>query len=339
MGPRLIVVVCVLALFTVACGSASRPTSTTRPAANVNTPTTPTTSSTATTTTSSSTTTSLPGTGKPAVVIGDKNYNEQFVLGELYYYALTANGFDVSLNRNIGATSVTVQALATGRLAMYPEYLQTWNTEVAGDLRTYRSALLAYQAAQRYARKHGFILLNPTPFSDTWGIAVTDGYAAQNGLGTIGDLQNVDQSLTLGGPAPLAQGPQALLPAIEHRYGVTPTSFVPLAVGDQYPALDSGAIKTAFVMTTDGQLAFGDYQLLADPRDVFGWGQVVPVVSAKALSEEGPAFDEIINRVSALLTTPVMRQLNALVDVAGKDPATVARQFLETHGVIPASPS
>ena len=339
MGSRLIVVVCLLALCTEACGSGDHRTSTTQPVARVSSSTTTSSSSTTTSSTTSSSSTSLPGTGKPAVVIGDKNYTEQFVLGQLYYAALQANGFSVSLNRNIGATAVTVQALATGRLTMYPEYLQTWNTQVVGDTRTYRSAFVAYQAAQRYALRHGFAMLNPTPFSDTWGIAVTVGYAQQNGLSTVGDLRGASPSLTLGGPVQLQQGPEALLPAIERRYGVTPARFDPLAVGDQYPALDSGSIQAAFVMTTDGQLAFGDYQLLADPRNVFGWGQVVPVVSAKALAEEGPAFEQIINRVSALLTTPVMRELNALVDVAGERPDVVAKQFLETHGLIPVNPS
>jgi glycine betaine/choline ABC-type transport system substrate-binding protein len=33
-----------------------------------------------------------------------------------------------------------------------------------------------------------------------------------------------------------------------------------------------------------------------------------------------------------------MRQLNLAVDIAGQDPAAVAKQFLVTHGVIPPSP-
>src|SRR5207237_777994 len=57
------------------------------------------------------TTASLPGTGRPPVTIGDKNFTEQFVLGELYRQALQAQGFSVQLNRNIGPTDVTLQAL------------------------------------------------------------------------------------------------------------------------------------------------------------------------------------------------------------------------------------
>ena len=37
-------------------------------------------------------TTPPPGAGKPTIYIGDKNYTEQFILGELYYEALLAQG-------------------------------------------------------------------------------------------------------------------------------------------------------------------------------------------------------------------------------------------------------
>ena len=147
-----------------------------------------TTTSTTTTTTTQPTT--LPGTGKPQVTIGDKNYTEQFVLGELYYEALQAEGFPVLINQNIGPTQVTLQALANGQLGMYPEYLDTWNSQVAGYTRQFKTRHSALVAASRYARAHGLDLLDPTPFSDTWAIGVTVNYAQQNGLATIGDLSS-----------------------------------------------------------------------------------------------------------------------------------------------------
>ena len=50
------------------------------------------------------------------MTIGDKNFTEQFVLGELYTLALEAQGYTVALNQNIGPTSVTL-ALQKGRWA------------------------------------------------------------------------------------------------------------------------------------------------------------------------------------------------------------------------------
>ena len=140
--------------------------------------------------------------------------------------------------------------------------------------------------------------------------------------------------MVLGGP-PEFQQMSPGLPDLERGYDFTVKTFKDLAIGDQYTALNDGSVQVADVNTTDGQLVSGNYVLLADPKNVFGWGNAVPVVTQKTLTKEGPAFAVTIDRVSALLTTPVMRELNEQVDVAGQDPATVAKTFLETRGVIP----
>jgi glycine betaine/choline ABC-type transport system substrate-binding protein len=270
------------------------------------------------------------------VTIGDENTPEQFLLGQLYYQALKAAGFSVSLNQSIGPTAVIQQALANGQLAMYPEYLDTWNTSVAGIQRNFRSRLDAYLAGQHYALKHGLVLLNPTPFSDTNAIAVTFYYAVENQLQSIPDLSGVSAQLALGGPPQFQQSPTGL-PALQSTYGVVPSAFTPLELGSQYTALDQGTVQAAVVQTTDPQLLSGSYPLLHDPEDMFGWGNVVPVASARALDAEGPVFEATINRVSALLTLPAIRELNAAVELDGQDPAVAATQFLQAQGILPPS--
>jgi osmoprotectant transport system substrate-binding protein len=270
------------------------------------------------------------------VTIGDKNFTEQFVIGELYYQALKAQGFPVLLNRNIGPTEVTLQALQSGRLSMYPEYIDTWNTTVAGYRRTFPTASAAYQAGSKYALAHGLELLDPSPFSDTGAIGVTFNYSVHNGVNSVSDLQKVASSLTLGAPLQFENAPTGL-PRLERVYGVTPAAFKPLAVGGQYQALEQGVVQAANVSTTDAELITGNYTLLSDPKHVFGWGNVVPVVPVRVLDAEGPAFQATINQVTALLTTPVMQQLNAAVDTSSVDPALVAKQFLAAHGLFPAA--
>jgi osmoprotectant transport system substrate-binding protein len=270
------------------------------------------------------------------VTIGDKNFTEQFLLGELYAQALTARGYTVMLNRNIGPTEVTIQALNSGRLSMYPEYLGTWNQTVAGLRRSFSTERAAYAAARHYAQARGLRLLLATPFSDTTAIAVTVGYASLHHLKALGDLRSVDPALTLGA-APQFQSSPTGLPALKRAYGLTPTAFKPLAIGAQYPALDQGSVEAAAVASTDGQLDGHRYVVLRDPSRVFGWGQVVPVVPERVLKAEGPTFAFTVDKVSALLSTRVMRKLNAAVDVYHQDPGTVAGRFLRAHRLIKAT--
>jgi osmoprotectant transport system substrate-binding protein len=290
-------------------------------------------------TTSTQTTTTSPGTGKPTVTIGDKNYTEQFVLGELYYEALQAQGFSVQINQNIGPTSVTLQALNSGQLGMYPEYLNVWDAQIAGDTREFKTRHAAYVVGNRYALTHGLELLDPTPFSDTSAIGVTVNFAQQNHLRTIGDLRKVEAALTIGGPPQFQQETTGGLPSLEQAYGLVPAAFKSLEIGQQYKALDQDAVQAADVSTTDAELTSGNYELLTDVRRIFGIGNVVPVVSSQVLDEEGPAFADTINRVSALLTLSTIRAMNAAVDLGGQDPASVARRFLVDHGLIPPSSS
>jgi osmoprotectant transport system substrate-binding protein len=260
------------------------------------------------------------------------------VLGQLYVQALQAQGYTVNVDQNIGPPAVTVQGLKSGSLSMYPEYLDTFNTAIAGYRHGFRTELDAYQAAQHYAFAHDLEVLAPTPFSDTDAIAVTDAYAAVNHLRSIDDLRRVATALTFGGPPGFQQGTPGL-PLITESYGVTPAAFKPLAVGDQYAELNAKVVQAADVKSTDGPLASGDYVLLWDPRRIFGWGNVVPVISNRALLSEGPAFTLTIQRVDDELTTAVIRRLNQAVDISQQDPASVAKQFLQTHGLLTPSPT
>lgn len=258
------------------------------------------------------------------------------MLGQLYLQALQAQGFVVTTSQ-IGPPPVALQALKTGALTMYPEYLNVFDTSVAGVHHGFGTSAGAYRAGLRYALAHDLDLLEPTPFSDTYGLAVTVGYAEANHLSSILDLRRVAATMTIGG-ATQFQHDAPGLPTLTLAYGVTPALFRALPIGTQYSSLDAGTIQAAYVSTTDGQLATGDYRVLADSHHIFGWGNVVPVVSARALVADGPAFAATIERVDALLTTPVMRLLNSAVDVAKQQPAAVARQFLATHGLLTPLP-
>ena len=281
------------------------------------------------------TTATLPGTGHPTVTIGDKNFTEQFLLGELYAKALAAQGFSVELNQNIGPTEVTLQALRTGLLDLYPEYLGTWDAAIAHVNRTFVHLSGALAAGSRFARRHGWRMLAPTAFDDVPAIVVTQVFAAAHHLRSDFDLARVAANIVFGG-APQFQTDPRGLPLLEESYRFDALSYLPVALGEQYDALNAGSAQAVEGGTTDGALATGGYRVLADPLHVTGFGQAVPVVSAKTLRLEGPAFAATIDKVSRLLTDPVMRQLNAAVDLYHQDPASVAEQFLEANGMAPA---
>jgi osmoprotectant transport system substrate-binding protein len=88
------------------------------------------------------------------------------------------------------------------------------------------------------------------------------------------------------------------------------------------------------VFTTDGQLQGGKYTVLKDPKNIFGYEQVAPIVNQKTLDKEGPAFAETINALSAKLTTEAMQKMNGAVDLDKQSPADVAKTFLQANGLL-----
>ena len=274
-----------------------------------------------------------PGKGKPPVTMGDKNFTEQYVLGELYKGALEAKGFTVKLKGNIGSSEIVDKALTSGKIDMYPEYTGVINTVIAGADEKDRptSAEDAYQKAKAFEAKRGFELLEKTPFFNADALAVKPEFAQKNGLRSSADLKKL-KSFTFGAPPENKTRFEGVV-GMKKVYGLNNLKFKPLAIGLQYKALEQGQIDVAAVFTTDGQLQGGKLTVLTDPEGVFGYQNVAPVVSKKVLAEQGPAFAETLNAVSAKLTVEAMRKMNAAVDLDKQDPKKVADQFLQANGL------
>lgn len=275
--------------------------------------------------------TALPGTGKPAIVMGDKNFAEEYLLGELYSQALKAKGFTVTLKGNIGASAVIDKALTGGKIDIYPEYTGVIYTELAKLGDRPKSAAVTLQGATTFENQRGFSVLKPTPFQDADGLAVLNSYAKAHGLKTIADMSKVG-SFTYGGPPENATRYQGVV-GLKQAYGLNEINFQPLSIGSQYQALDQKKIDSIAIFTTDGQLASGKYSVLTDTKGIFGYQNVVPVVKQSVLTAEGPAFESTLNQVSALLTTDAIVALNKAVQIDQKDPGAVARAFLQANGL------
>ena len=284
-----------------------------------------------------------PGASKPAVTLGSKNFTEALILGQLYAQALQAEGFTVRLKENIGPTEVIDPGLLNHSIDMYPEYIGeiiTTLTNIAlgapGDAGTNvapappDSWQQAYEQAARFEDRRGFTLLQPTPFQNHDALAVTKAFAAKYHLSTLEQLKGLGP-LKYGAYQPEQTRYEGLV-GLQQAYGLGNLQFVPMTPGNPvYAAVNSGQIQVAGVFTTDPQLRSGKYVILSDPKNIFGYQNVAPVVNKGVLKAEGPAFTQTLNAVSSHLTLAVMQQLNADVVLDNLSPAAAAHQFLATQ--------
>ncbi|HEY1690153.1 MAG TPA: glycine betaine ABC transporter substrate-binding protein [Solirubrobacteraceae bacterium] len=274
---------------------------------------------------------SKPGAGKPPVVIGDKNFEEENILGALYAGALEDKGYNVTLKPNIGSTEVIYKALTSGKIDMYPEYTGVLLSTIAEQTKNPASAKAAYEESKEFVEKEGLTMLEYTPFYDADALATLPAYAKEHKLESIADLKSLGKNVTIGGPAEFQTRFEGLL-GLKQEYGVEPT-FKPIAIELSYKALESKQVDAQVVFTTDGQLLGGKFKLLSDPKHVFGFQNVAPVISKKTLEEEGPAFEETLNEVTQLLTIEAMQQMNSAVSIDKQPAGEVAKKFLEANGL------
>jgi osmoprotectant transport system substrate-binding protein len=272
---------------------------------------------------------SLPGKGKPAFVLGDKNFAEEYILGDLYQQALEAKGYKVTLKPNLGSTEIAFKALQSGQIQGYPEYD---GTLLANEGITKNAANAAAEAAETksWATKHGYTFTNVTPFSDSDAIAVLTSYAKKNHLTSIGDLKKLGSAVKLGAAAEFQTRYPDGLKGLNKIYDVHPT-FVPLTIPSFYTALSNHSVDAAAVFTTDPPLKGKTYTVLKDTKFIFGFQNVGMVIKASVAKAEGSAFTSTINKVSALLTQKAIIALNAAVEVDQQSAASVAKSFLKAN--------
>jgi osmoprotectant transport system substrate-binding protein len=277
-----------------------------------------------------------PGEGKPPIRFGSKNFSEQFVLGELYTQALEARGYDVTYQSNIGGSEVIDRAFQAGQIDAYAEYLGEIESSIAGKPvgatpeDTYNT-VKEFEAQNRQAT-----IFKQTPFEDTDVIIVKKDFAQQNGLAAVPDLAkvgNAGDGITLAAQPPFETRQNGLV-GMKNEYGLTGIKFTGVDPGLVYQVLDQGQANAADAFSTDGQLATGNYTTLDDPKHIFGFQYVAPVVKQSVADAQGPEFAQTLDCVSSLLTTKVMQALNQEVQLNGGDPAEVAKAFLSQNKVV-----
>src|SRR4051794_4132105 len=140
---------------------------------------------------------------KPTIKLGTKNFTEALIVGEIYKQALQAAGFKVKPQFNLGSEQIAYKALKAGTIDAYPVYtgtaLSSFFKVQTADIP--KSAAEAYEQARADYAKEGITALQPTPFTDSNGFAVTAATAKKLGnITKLSQLAGKSESLIVSGP-------------------------------------------------------------------------------------------------------------------------------------------
>jgi osmoprotectant transport system substrate-binding protein len=269
---------------------------------------------------------SLPPLDDDVITVGSFDFAESVVIAEVYSQGLEAAGFKVRRAFSLGPREFVGPALSTGLVEFVPEYAGTASEFYSlGSAEPTADAAVAHAELVRAVSGDAVVALAAAPAEDSNTFVVTRSTADRLGLQTLSDLAAVADQLTFGGP-PECRTRQLCLLGLVETYGVTFGEFVTLDTGGPLTreALKQGLVDVALMFTTDPAIGNQGLVELDDDRGLQPAESITPLVRTEIIDRWGPAVVNVIDAVSARLTTSVVRDLNGATLPVGTDVAAVA---------------
>ena len=273
------------------------------------------------------------GVEREDVTIGvSAAFAENQIVAEMYAQVLENAGYNVDRQLDLGSREISYPALSNGEIDISPEYLGSLLLFLDPEAAASGDPINNADLLAPLLEEDGVTLLEASAANDTNGFVVTQETADEFGLASVGDLADVAGDLVLGGPPECPDRPFCI-PGLEETYGVTFGDFKPLDVGGPLTvaALEAGKIDVAVLFTTSSVIGANGWVVLEDDQSLQTADNITPVVRNDLLNDE---ITELLNAVSAELTSEIMIELNGRVELDKEDAATVATDFLTEVGLL-----
>ncbi|WP_370416750.1 glycine betaine ABC transporter substrate-binding protein [Streptomyces fradiae] len=286
------------------------------------------------------------GQGRPlegaSLTVTSKNFSENIILGQMIGLVFKAAGAEVLDRTNLAGSISTREAIVKGDADAMYEYTGTAWITYLGHAEPIVDPQKQWEAVRDADRANGVVWLPQSTLDNTYALAISRKNNEKYKLRTLSDaaaLAKKDPSaVTLCVENEFASRDDGL-PGMQKAYGMSlPASNI--------QKMDAGIIYTQVsksdscllgeVYTTDGRIKAMDLTVLEDDKHFFPNYNAAPELNGKAFAEH-PEIADLLNPVTAKLTTEVAQDLNAKVDVEGQDPHEVAKEWLIKEGFIKGS--
>jgi osmoprotectant transport system substrate-binding protein len=272
------------------------------------------------------------------LVIGGKNFTEQYILPEMAKILLEKQGFNVTLKTGVGST-VLRQALENGQVDLCFEYTGTAYTVYLKQkdraIMTDQDKVFDY--VKKADAKRELVWLSPLQVDNTYTLIMPEKRAQELKISTISDLgayvKKDPKTLIFGMNIEFLRRPDGFKNLMKfYGFRVPSQNFKQMATGLTYTALKEKQIDVSLGFSTDGRIAAWGFVNLVDNKKFFPVYNPAPVVRKKIL-DKYPEIAQILKPMTKL-TTKDMQELNKAVDVDKKTVHEVASGWLKSKGLI-----
>lgn len=268
------------------------------------------------------------------VKVGWTTDTEQSILGNMAALVLERKlGITVERVGNLGGTGIAHQAIIDGAIDIYPDYTGDALANVLKQ-EPITNPQTAWEAVRDgYAETYQITWLKPTPFNNTYALALKEGTAEEFSIETISGLAPKAGDWTLGCSVEFAGRPIDGYPGMAKHYGFEFGQVKPMDVGLMYTAIDSGQVDVIVAFATDARIGKVGLRVLDDDKMFFPSYNAAFTVRDNVLAAH-PDVQAAIEAVTDTLDTPTQVRLNGRADIDGVSPETVAEEYLTEIGAL-----
>ncbi|HEY2661585.1 MAG TPA: glycine betaine ABC transporter substrate-binding protein [Caulobacteraceae bacterium] len=249
------------------------------------------------------------GSAPAPVVIGAKNFSEQYILADLMAERLKAAGYSVSQKDDLGS-AVAYQAVASGEIDAYVDYSGTLWANVLKRADNPPRAVLLAQLTQALNKRNGVVLQGALGFENAYALAMRRDRAQALGIRTLDDLARHAPDLTLGSDLEFLSRPEWT--ALQSAYGLKFKAERRFQPTFMYKAVTGGDVDVISAFSSDGRIAADDLVVLTDPRQAIPPYDAVILVSAKRARDS--RFVAALRPLVGAIPVETMRAANLSVD-------------------------
>ncbi|SFP95880.1 ABC transporter permease/substrate-binding protein [Sphingomonas rubra] len=218
--------------------------------------------------------------GERPVVVGAKNFAEQYILARLIGDRLERAGYRVEYRDGLGS-AVIFGAVASGAVDVYVDYAGTiWTNEMRRTDVPDRLAMLR-AIGDWTMRTKGVRMVGALGFENAYAFAMKEGEAQRLGIATLSDLAARSPTLRLGSDLEFLERPEWA--AVRRAYRMRFAAATPYSPTFMYQALASGRVDVISAFSSDGRIAADRLRVLSDPeRAIPGYDAMLLVAPARA---------------------------------------------------------
>lgn len=276
---------------------------------------------------------SLPGLGGPAkntITIGTLDTSESQTMGNIVKLLIEHyTDAKVTLVSNLGSSIVQHQAMTSGEVDITATRYTGTDLSGALGLEPINDPEEALEIVQReFDERFDQTWFDSYGFANSYAFTVRQEVAEEENLETVSDLEAVADDLHFGVDNSWINRKGDGYEGFIDMYGFDFGHVFPMQLGLVYQAAANGDMDVVLAYTTDGRIKAFDLKVLEDDRQFFP-PYDTSVVARNEILDQHPELEGILQKLVGQIDTETMQEMNYEADGLLKEPAIIAKEFLE----------